>query len=149
MNIKKLFLLVNLFLCAEVAFAGTVTIKSPPPGVRLLTTSGTIEPGGPDWTKTTTSNEPNILINISPEVEIAGQKKIIGMVSISHSSNATGQMFSNQNSCTMNADATGYSVTVDNVGFQSKTCNVGERELNNQSVSQGVANVVVTYKKTP
>lgn len=149
MNIKKVFLLGNLFFYAGVTLAGDVIVKSPPQGVRLITTSGVLVHGDPDMKMSTTAEKPLITINISPEVEIAGQKHIIGMVSVFHRANGTGQMLSNQNNCDMNTESSGYSVTVDNVGFKSVTCNVNQRFTNFQKASEGVANVVVTYNKLP
>ena len=147
MNFKKVFLIASLFFCAEVTLAGTVTIKSPPSGLTLLTTSGVIKYGDEDLVLSTTEQQPYVGINISPEIEIAGKKEIIGMVSIGH--RTSGSTLSNQNSCSINPRSNDYSVGVDNVGFKLETCKAGERKDNNQLMSEGVADVVVTFDKLP
>ena len=142
MNIKHVMLFFGLSFFTGMALAGTVTIKSPPPGLTLKTTSGVIKYGDPDMVLT--SAQEVININISPEAE----NKIIGMETISHWPKPVGAL-SNQNTCRINKEFIGFSVTIDLVGYKMVTCNPGENKQNNQLATDGIADVVVTYNKLP
>jgi hypothetical protein len=146
MKIDKVLLLVGLSLCFGSASAGTVTIKSPPEGLTLLTTSGVVKHGDKDLVLT---SQTQVEVNISPQIEVDGTPHIIGMASVDHRPNTTTQLHSNDTLCRSSESAQGYSVTIELVGYRSVTCRNGEFKSNKQLVADGSANVVVTYDKLP
>lgn len=146
MNIDKVLLMVGLVLGIGSASAGTVTIKSPPEGLTLLTTSGVVKHGDKDMVLTSPTH---VGVNISPQIEVEGTPQIIGMASVDHRPNTTTQQYSNDTLCRSSENTRGYSVTIELVGLRSVTCRNGEFNSNKQLAADGSANVVVTYDKLP
>ena len=135
MNVKKSFLFVSLLLMANFAIAGTITIKSPPFGLKLNTTSGTLGHGDKDLVLVGASVTSEV---ISPDTG----SSIVGFITLSHSEGVE-WLYGNVVSCELTGP---YTLSVEFVGFKKFDCKGGDGTVQfAQRRSEGASDVILTF----
>lgn len=137
MNIKNLFLFVSLLLMADFASAGTLTIKAPPVGLKLITTSGTLGYGDKDL----------VLVGASVTSEVISPgtgSSIVGFINLSHSE-GNEWLYGNVVSCELTGP---YTLSIEFVGFGKFVCKSGDGIVHfAQKRSEGASDVILTFAK--
>lgn len=124
MKLNFSLLFVATSLVSSMAFAGTVTIVAPPPGLELWLGGNPDRPimrsGEPNWTKT--SDHRIDLPTITLRYGDSGPS--LGQISGEHNLNPDTSPLKNNVYCS-SMEGAGYSTTMEVVGFETKTCHNG------------------------
>ncbi|KQZ94522.1 MULTISPECIES: hypothetical protein [unclassified Pseudomonas] len=139
MKIASAILLGSLLTVINTVSAGTLTIKAPPQGLDLITSSnGTIKYGDNDLVLVGATDSYQV---ISPETA-TGTPAIIGYLTISHHEGDE-FLYGNNITCEIKAP---YTVTVNIVGFEVDDCKDSKKSFT-QLRSEGASDVILTFNK--
>lgn len=137
MNIKSLFVLAFFSAVTTVANAGTLTIKAPPPGLKLLTGFGELQHGDKDLVLPGVSMTSG---NISP---IIG-KDIVGFITFFRGESPDWR-YGNMIDCELKGK---YSLEIEIVGYKKLLCKNETASLK-QLRTEGSGDVVLTFAQIP
>lgn len=137
MNFKNLFLFASLSAAVSMATAGTLTMKAPPEGLRLLTTSGELNYGDEDLVLVGASST---YFGVTPVVG----KDVVGLVTADHNEGIE-WLYGNEVHCLLKGD---YALEVEIVGFKKDICSNEHKDVY-QLRTSGADDVVLSFVKRP
>lgn len=139
MNIKSCSLFVFFSVITGLASAGTLTIKSPPSGLELRTTSHILNHGDKDLERVGVSVVHEVVTPITVPDDI-----IRGHITLTHSEGMEGT-YGNDVACKLKGP---YELQIEFVGFKKFVCkNDDVREHFRQLRSEGSSDVILTFTK--